>query len=513
LRSQLLSVPHLDTTLSKLILAKKPFALEFLAKLLEESQFGDPPLLYRTDFAASFDAVGLWIEQDPSNPTAAALFHDIHDSEGVVEGRDRRDQMEYIFMEWVQLFQHISTTDKNYSAFIIQLHRGKILADLPSSADFFRACIEFCITEYDNLTRTGASVATNCYIPTDAFAKMVTLLVKYQADDDSSEHLNKVQYLDSVLALVVFVFNHHNETRGENFCQKVFFRFFSSLLFEFRTVEHELGPYRERILETFAGCFLTLQPTFFPMFAFHWATLICHRYFMPKLLGTPNGQVTFTKLLSTYLNYIGMLLKDSHVQGVVKILHQGALRLFLVLHHDFPQYLAEYYFVIVDSIPAECTQLRNLVLSTLPPSVADFPDPFASGLQIKLLPSIKDEPTICGDVFAALRKVELKEIIDAIIADGRDPTDDQVDTIIKQLSESSSGSVNVDSSAVNSLVLYLAMDAIKAAGADGAPVFQMRDVRTALFSRLAIELNSYGMEFCTIKYYIKLTLHRTAFLP
>jgi CCR4-NOT transcription complex subunit 1 len=47
-----------------------------------------------------------------------------------------------------------------------------------------------------------------------------------------------------------------------------------------------LGECRGRILELFADCFLTLQPAFFPLFAFHWITLISHRFFMPKLLST-----------------------------------------------------------------------------------------------------------------------------------------------------------------------------------------------------------------------------------
>lgn len=287
LRSQILSVARLDETLSKMILARKTIALDFLARLLKGTHFSGADVLYRTDFAASFDAVGDWIKQEPGNPMAVALFNDLQDPEDEVDGRNQRDQMEYIFVEWVQLFQHISTTDKTYSAFILQLHQGKVLAELESSAEFFRTCIEFCITEYENMTQSGVSIATNCYIPTDALAKMVMLLVKCQAEGASSnEQLDKAQYLDSLLALVVFVFNHHNETRSDSFCQKVFFRFFSSLLFEFRTVEAQLSDYRERILETFAGCFMTLQPAFFPMFAFHWTTLICHRYFMPKMLAT-----------------------------------------------------------------------------------------------------------------------------------------------------------------------------------------------------------------------------------
>jgi len=293
----------------------------------------------------------------------------------------------------------------------------------------------------------------------------------------------------------------------------VFFRFFSSLLYEFRTVEEYLAGYQERIIETFADCFLTLQPAFFPMFSFHWATLICHRYFMPRLLTTEKvffpcdkleptltslqGQATFTKLLCTFLNYIGMLLKEQQpVQGVVKILHQGALRLLLVLHHDFPIYLAEYYFTIVDAIPTECTQLRNLVLSTLPPSLADFPDPFASGLQVKLLPAIKDSPVICGDVTAVLRTTNLKDYVDAILNSDQEPTDEQIARIMQCLEGApGAGAIHIDVSTMNSLVLYVGMEAIAAASAQGSAVFQPDGSHATLFSHLVIDLKPYGRHF------------------
>jgi CCR4-NOT transcription complex subunit 1 len=289
LKNQLLMPTDLDQSLSKLIAARKPVALEFLSSLLKETEHCDDPLLYRTDFAISFEAIGDWIKQDPSNQAAATLLKDLQDSEEEDEERNLRDQMEYIFVEWVQLYQHISTTEKNYSAFIIQLHQAKYLADLPRSVEFFRSCLEHCITEYESQNQNGVSIATNCYIPIDAFAKMVMLLVRYQVDDAvAGEQLNKAQYFESMLANVVFVFNHHYETRSDNLCYKVFFRFFSSLLFEYRAIESQLGECRERILELFADCFLTLQPAFFPLFAFHWVTLISHRFFMPKLLSTSN---------------------------------------------------------------------------------------------------------------------------------------------------------------------------------------------------------------------------------
>jgi CCR4-NOT transcription complex subunit 1 len=205
------------------------------------------------------------------------------------------------------------------------------------------------------------------------------------------------------------------------------------------------------------------------------------------------GQPVFTKLLCIFLSWIGTLLKQQQpLQGVVKILHQGALRLLLVLHHDFPTYLAEYYFPIVDAIPTECTQLRNLVLSTLPPSLAEFPDPFANGLQIKLLPAIKDTPVISGDVSGPLHKADLKGLVDSIIQGNLPPTAENISSIIERLeSPPSSGVVTVDVSAMNSLVLYVGMDAIRTAGE--LSVFEPEGVHAALLLQIAVELKPYGM--------------------
>ncbi|KAI5788467.1 CCR4-Not complex component, Not1-domain-containing protein [Geopyxis carbonaria] len=500
LRSQLLSVPHLDNTLSKHINQKKPAALEFLERLLSDAQDGEPPLLYRTDFAASFNAVSNWVRQDPGNKVAQALWNDMQggsDHGEIVEDQDRRDQLEYVFTEWIQLFQHISTTEKNYSAFVIQLHQNGVVANLDYQADFFRVCLEYCVSEYESSTRTGESIATNCYIPTDAFAKLVMLFVRYQTGDERSvEQMDKANYFDGLLALVVVIFNHQVETRDDQLSQKVFFRFFSSLLFEYRQVESYMEEYHGRIFEKLAQCFMTLQPAFFPTFTFHWVTLISHRYFMPKLLATSEGQPIFTKLLTTLLNYLGMLLKGSPDANVVRTFHQGALRLLLVIHHDFPGYLAEYYFPIVDAIPSLCTQLRNLILSALPPSMSDFPDPFSSGLQFNLLPEIKISPNVQGDIPGALHRTDLYEIIESMLQNNTELSNTDFGHVLKGLEKTSAaGDVTVDGTAINSLVLYVGMDAIAAAAARGSSAFDPDSVHTKLFVRLATDFKAYGRHF------------------
>lgn len=502
LRAGMLSATHLDNMLARMINAQKPFALEFLARLIQETQAGDPPLLYRADFAASLNAVATVLRHDSTNAVASALWNSLRtteededeiEEEEEVDEENKHDQMQYIFIEWVQLFQHIATTEKNYSAFIIQLHQGKVIAELSSSAEFFRSCIEFCIEEFENSTRSGSSIATNCYIPTDALAKMVMLLVRYQVEDGPpDQQLDKVEYLESMLSLVVSIFNHQNEVKGDSVCQKVFFRFFSSLLFEFRLVESYLEEFRDRIFKAFAECFLTLQPAFFPMFTFHWVTLISHRYFMPKLLSTEPGQAVFTQLLSTLFTYLGMMFNQDHdAAGVTKILHQGTLRILLVIHHDFPGYLSDFYFPLVDAVPHECTQIRNLILSALPLTISEYPDPFASGMQVNSLPEIKVAPKVCGDTLAGLRKMELNNVLDTIFGRNQVPSNEDAGSVVDRIQTETNSDVTVDVKAVNSLVLYTGAEAIESLGAGE---FDPESVHVALIVRLVMNLQTYGKQ-------------------
>ncbi|PUU75367.1 CCR4-Not complex component, Not1-domain-containing protein [Tuber borchii] len=120
------------------------------------------------------------------------------------------------------------------------------------------------------------------------------------------------------------------------------------MLYEYRLIENQMKGYHERILETFAECFLTIQPVFFPMFSFHWMTLVSHRYFMPKLLRLKGekGWPVFVNLLETLLVYVDVPLKERSIPPVVGLLYSGILRVLLVLHHDFLKFLAEWHFSI-----------------------------------------------------------------------------------------------------------------------------------------------------------------------
>ncbi|KAL7272945.1 CCR4-NOT core subunit cdc39 [Rhizina undulata] len=511
LKAQLLDIAHLDISLSRYINARKPLALEFFAQLMREIVFGDNPFAFRTNFAKSLDAVGNWLKQDSNNKVALDLLRDLHSSEDekadvYTEEHEKRDQNEYIFTEWMLLCQHVSTNEKNHSAFIMQLYSAKVLVDMPASCEFFRTCIEFCIAEYERENALVSGSVIDSYVPIDALAKLVILLVKYQSEDGQNDGiLDKAEYLNSILALFVFIFNHHYEQDGENFAQKVFFRLFSSMLYEYHLVENNLRDYHEQILETFAKCFLTIQPVFFPMFTFDWMALISHRYFMPKLLNLDGekGWATFANLLETLLAYVGASLKDQSLAPIIKVLYRGVLRILLVLHHDFPEFLAEYHFSICEVIPVHCTQLRNLILSAFPATLSDLPDPFTAGLKVDRLPEVKIAPKISGDVLGPLTRSGVKDLVDSFLSSSEGSNHQVLNMLLDKLEGlpkkdyegSMFASRSVSTGVINSLVLYVAMEAIEAAQTKSAPSFQQQSAHTALFVKLAKDLGPQGRYF------------------
>ncbi|KAI6162328.1 CCR4-Not complex component, Not1-domain-containing protein [Pisolithus thermaeus] len=127
-----------------------------------------------------------------------------------------------------------------------------------------------------------------------------------------------------------------HEEQGAVFQQKPFFRFFSSLVNDLHSMEVHLGSAYFHLLVAISDTFSSLQPMYFPGFAFSWLSLISHRHFMPKLLLAETARLR---------------------------LYRGTLRLFLVLLHDFPEFLSGYYFSLCDVIPYRCVQLRNMFLA------------------------------------------------------------------------------------------------------------------------------------------------------
>ncbi len=110
----------------------------------------------------------------------------------------------------------------------------------------------------------------------------------------------------------------------------------------------------------------------------------------------------------------------------VREFYRAVLRLMLVLHHDFPEFIADHHFRLCAALPAHCVQLRNLVISTYPAAFPDMPDPFTAGLKVDRLEEMRRAPTVRADIEGLLQRAGVKDALDALLWDPHFTTDRSV---------------------------------------------------------------------------------------
>ena len=194
--------------------------------------------------------------------------------------------------------------------------------------------------------------------------------------------------------------------------------------------------------------------------------------------------------MESMLSYVSDLLKPGTVAVVAKELYRGVLRILLILHHDFPEFLAENHYRLCNTIPAHCTQLRNLVLSAYPSSILELPDPFTAGLKVDRLDEIRKAPHIAGDILSPLNARKIKDTIDEMLRSSN-ISDEQVanvaDTVNKCFEDGSNS--HLDTSLPHAMILYIGHTAISSSSIKSGPSFDPKSPQANLMSKLAKELH------------------------
>lgn len=127
-----------------------------------------------------------------------------------------------------------------------------------------------------------------------------------------------------------------------------------------------------------------MQPHHLPGFAFSWLQLYSHRLYLPLLLSQdsqPNGWTICFKLVSAHLSFLQSILiqQNKPRKQSEKAFYQGTLRFLVVLLHDYPEFLCRHYLQLIQLLPSDCIQLRNVILSSFPRDMI-LPDPFTTTL-------------------------------------------------------------------------------------------------------------------------------------
>jgi CCR4-NOT transcription complex subunit 1 len=497
IKAGLMEFSRIDTILNKAILQNSEHALTLLSELLDQLLFTTEPVALRADFTCSLEAMNQWLADDPNLTVASDINRKLR-ATGVPETINgamtdemsaKQDQLEYIFSEWVRVYQNSGTSDRTYAAFLRDMHQKQVINNQGDSAAFFRFCIDICVATFEQEALNPAGSLSDAYLHTDALAKLIILLVKLQGEATGAVKLKKGGYLNSILSVAVLVQNHHQVMRGDRFNQRVFFRFFSSLLCEYSLENLHLTAEHKDMMLVFADTFLALQPAHFPGFAYAWMNLVAHRVFMPAMLNHSDEACwdMYCQIVQTMLQYIGEQLKPARFTPITHDLYKGVLRILLILHHDFPEFVTENHFRLCNFIPVHCTQLRNLVLSAYPSSFQELPDPFTGGLKVDRLEEMKKAPVIAGDVQAALEEASLEAVIEAGLRKGGnlDAVVSKICDVVYNPEQKQTGvefsAINVDVPVMNALVLHIGQDALSVSSTrfdPASPHFQ-------LFSKLA----------------------------
>jgi CCR4-NOT transcription complex subunit 1 len=195
-------------------------------------------------------------------------------------------------------------------------------------------------------------------------------------------------------------------------------------------------------------------------------------------------------------HFLSPFLRAGELQHATRDIYQGATRVLIVLLHDFPDFLSEYYFSICDAIPPRCIQLRNLVLSAFPTAIT-LPDPYMRSMRLEAIPEMGPIPPTRFDITSGLKSNDLGSILEALIFNRAPPSFLQsLKDRLRDGKDSALGSYNL--SAINAVVVYVGMSSVAQAKArSGSHTFAPTDPGVGILSYLANHFDPEG-EFCSL---------------
>ncbi|KAK4100574.1 Not1-domain-containing protein [Parathielavia hyrcaniae] len=434
LPTDLLDWRSIDAATAKLLQQRKEGSITFLEQLMDLTLLNDSPLALYADFVRSLEEAWSWITEDPDVPGGARFRSKVlapaPDLPANLSPEEllviQLEQMDYVFEEWIHLCNNRFATERSSLIFVQQMNSRGVVGNNDDFVLFARQALDKSVERCDQCIQSGGGLAEG-YQAIEALVRMVMIFFKAQLDDEDWSRADSLAFLDSILCLGVLVLNNHHVKREDSFNQRVFFRFFTLILHEVADLAGHLSESdHQQIILTFAARLYDLRPSLYPGFVFAWIDLLTHRCFMPVALGLPEeaGWGPFAKLLVQLFEYLGDLLKAFNVSTIAKGLYHGAFRLLVILHHDFPEYLAANHVALCLSLPPHATQLISFILAATPPAFNKLADPFQPGLKADRIPEMKDAPPSTFDSAGVLRRIGLLDILEHALQHG--PSEDAI---------------------------------------------------------------------------------------
>ncbi|GMI99089.1 hypothetical protein like AT1G02080 [Hibiscus trionum] len=381
-----------------------------------------------------------------------------------------KEQVSMLFAEWYQTCELPGANDGPCNHYILQLYQNGLLKGDDMTERFFRIITELSVAHClssevmsSGTLQSPQQAQTLSFLAVDIYAKLVLSILKYCPVEQGS---SKLFLMSKILTVTVRFIQKDAEDKKASFNPRPYFRLFINWLLDLGNLDPVTDGANFQILTAFANAFHALQPLKVPSFCFAWLELVSHRTFMPKLLtgNSQKGWPYIQRLLVDLLQFLEPFLRNAELGVPVHFLYKGTLRVLLVLLHDFPEFLCDYHFTFCDVIPPSCIQMRNIILSAFPRNMR-LPDPSTPNLKIDLLPEIRESPRILSEVDAALKAKQMKADVDEYLKTrpqgGSSFLTELKQRLLLSPSEAASAGTRYNVPLINSLVLYVGMQAIQ----------------------------------------------------
>lgn len=333
----------------------------------------------------------------------------------------REQNIKQLLDNWFKITPNIN--DHLFGQFLQQMNQIGVLKTEDEADKFFFTSVQICVEYYWPIPGPDS---TNDFKSITYLARLFLLFVRL-ADKETNDITVRVNLLSRIIKSICFniVEAHDAKKNGtkSDFDQRPYYLLLYLLNMDMGMppqILTELSMPQFSVLKTYAQAYSMLSPIRYPGFAFSWLSLISSRFFMPYLLkDRAKGWSIMYSYLVDLFNFLHpyLVVKTANLPDSVKKLYKGALKIMLVILHDFPDFLSEYSLSFCDIIPIHCIQLKNLILSAFPRAMR-LPDPFAGDLKSILTNEAAVSPTFIYEFTPLLHEIRkpLEEFLEVNLA-------------------------------------------------------------------------------------------------
>jgi len=282
----------------------------------------------------------------------------------------------------------------------------------------------------------------------DVYAKLVNVLMKYS---------DKVQMLSRALSAIAKAIVADSESKQAHFNQRPYFRILLNLMVDMSNPDPAMEQVNFQVLIAFCNTFNQINPLRLPNFAYAWFELVSNRVFMLKLLQIRKqaGWPMLHRFVSQMLYFLEPFLRTVQMNENIRTVYKNTVRMLTRLQQEYPEFVCDYHYSLVENCPQSCVQLRNLILSANPSNMR-LPDPMSANLKVDRLQEAKVPPRLLTDYCKVVEHHGVKFDLDNFM---RTRERKLLDGIMEKLLLPKTERENVESKynipLMNALVLYL----------------------------------------------------------